>query len=135
MIAGQENVFQLSAADPFTGRCLFRQSVGKTKSSDLQDLLVTRGPEAKGFYATTLGHPMRCGSATFRSIRRLVELHNETFVGSLPAEDVRARRESNIGYCYGRLDEKIVRVFAVGGVPRSDKYHPRNDFAVRIHDS
>src|SRR6267154_6893530 len=35
-------------------RCLFRQSVGKAKSSDLQDRLISRRPETKGFYAAAL---------------------------------------------------------------------------------
>src|ERR1700730_318088 len=74
------------------------------------------------------------GSAAFRSISRLVELDEEAFVRSLPAEDVRAWSESDVGYCYRRLDEKIVRVFAVGGVPRSNKDYPCNDFSMRIDD-
>ena len=95
------------AADPsLKVDVLLRQSVGKAKSSDLQDLLVTRRPEAKGFYATPLRHPMRGSGATLCSIRSLVKLDDETFVGSLPAEDVRAWSESDIGYCYGRLDER-----------------------------
>jgi len=100
MITGQENVFQPSAADPSIGRCLLRQSVGKAKSSDLQDLLITRRPEAKGFYPTPLWHPMRGSGATLRSIGRLVELDDESFVGSLPAEDVRAWSENDFVYRY-----------------------------------
>ena len=100
MIAGQENVFQSSAADPFIGRYLFCQSVGKAKASDLQDLLIARRPEAKGFYPTALRHPMRGSGATLRSIGRLVELDDESVVRSLPAEDVRAWSENDFGYRY-----------------------------------
>jgi hypothetical protein len=76
---------------------LFRQSIGKAKSSNLQNGLISGRPEAKGLHAAPLGHPMSGGCATFHSIRRLVEFDEETFVRSLPAEDVSTRGEGDFG--------------------------------------
>jgi hypothetical protein len=97
--------------------------------------LILRGPEAKGLYAVSLWHPVRSSCAAFYSSRRLVKLDEETFVRPLPAENVRAGGESDIGYCDGRLDDEVVRVFAVGRVASSDKNDPGDDFSMRIDDT
>jgi hypothetical protein len=72
---------------------------------------------------------------TFCSSSRVVKLDGETFVRALPAKDIRAGGKSDIGYGDRRLDEKVVRVFAVGRVTRSDKNDACNEFAVRINDA
>ena len=122
-----------AVSDGFLGS--FSQGIGESKSPDLDEFLIGRSPDTEGFDTSACRDAVRDGSAARRASDGIVEPYGESVLAALPAENIAAGRERDVGDGDGGLNEKVVRVFAVCGVACSDKDDPGDELALGIDDA
>jgi len=131
---------KVNGCDERPGSALFGEQIGERKAADLDDGMWLSGaavgrPDAETLHSGDRRITHSIDLTDFFAGGGLIEADLQRVLGAGPAEDVVTGRQINCPDTHGRLDQKIVRVLAFGGVAGGDHDDAGYEVAAAVSDA